>query len=129
MPDLIEMLIATSTERSDAAALRARVDTASRTGCCRAPRWINLALAMAHERAGSDEAALAALKRGEWSHLTLFLSTHLRMEGEIAARLGDRATAIRAYEHYLALRFDPEPSLRPERDQVRAELERLKRMR
>ncbi len=32
------------------------------------------------------------------------------------------AGAISAYRHYLVLRFDPDPSLRPQRDSVRAEL-------
>jgi hypothetical protein len=55
------------------------------------------------------------------------VATHLREEGRLAARLGDRAGAIRAYRHYLALRSDPEPRLRAARDSVRAELERLER--
>ena len=33
--------------------------------------------------------------------------------------------AIRAYQHYLALRDDPEPSVRPEVDAVRVELATL----
>ena len=39
--------------------------------------------------------------------------------------IGDRTGAIRAYEHYLALRSDPEPSLKPEADRVRTELAKL----
>lgn len=46
-------------------------------------------------------------------------------EGRLAALTGDRAGATRAYQHYLALRSDPEPVLRPEVEQVRAELARL----
>jgi hypothetical protein len=57
------------------------------------------------------------------------LSTQLREEGRLAARLGDRAGAIRAYEHYLALRSNPEPALLPARDSIRAEVNRLKRSR
>ena len=49
----------------------------------------------------------------------------IREEGRVAALTGDRAGAVRAYEHYLALRSDPEPALRPEVERVRAELARL----
>ena len=54
-----------------------------------------------------------------------FLSTHLLEEGRAAALAGHRATAIRALQHYLALRYDPEPSVRPEVAAVRSELARL----
>jgi len=53
------------------------------------------------------------------------LSTQLREEGRLAALVGDTAAAVRAYRHYLALRNDPEPVLRPEVERIRAELERL----
>jgi hypothetical protein len=49
----------------------------------------------------------------------------LREEGRLAALTGDRTGAIRAYQHYLALRTDPEPSLRPQVEQVRADLGQL----
>jgi hypothetical protein len=35
---------------------------------------------------------------------TWYLSTFLREEGRLAALTGDTAGAIRAYQHYLALR-------------------------
>ncbi len=57
----------------------------------------------------------------------MFLAAYLGMEGRLAERVGDHAGAIRAYEHYLALRSDPEPGLRPGRDSVRAELARIVR--
>ena len=57
------------------------------------------------------------------------VSTHLREEGRLAARVGDRAGAIRAWEHYLALRSNPEPPLIAERDSIRAQVDRLKRAR
>jgi hypothetical protein len=38
---------------------------------------------------------------------------------------GDRAGAVRAYRHYVALRSDPEPALRPAVDTIRAELAKL----
>ena len=54
-----------------------------------------------------------------------YLSTYLREEGHLAALAGDTVGAIHVYQHYLALRSDPEPSLRAERDSVSAELVRL----
>ena len=52
-------------------------------------------------------------------------AAHLREEGRLAALAGDRAEAISAYRHYLALRSDPEPVLRSKVDEVRAELAKL----
>jgi hypothetical protein len=54
-----------------------------------------------------------------------YLASFLREEGRLAARLGDTVGAVRAYRHYLVHRRDPEPTLRPEVDRVRAELARL----
>jgi hypothetical protein len=48
------------------------------------------------------------------------------LEGRLAAEVGDRGGAIRAYEHHLALRHAPEPWMRASTDSVRAELARLK---
>ena len=55
----------------------------------------------------------------------IFMSTFLRQEGRLSALTGDTVGAIRAYRHYLALRRDPEPALRPEVERVRAELTAL----
>jgi len=73
-------------------------------------------------------AALAAARRWRFGLPVIYspcLSTNLREEGRIATLIGDRGRAIRAYRHYLALRADPDPALRAERDRVRAELARL----
>jgi len=77
---------------------------------------------------GEPARALRAARRryyGWGPESTRYLSSFLKEEGRLAALLGDRAGAIRAYEHYLALRSDPEPHLKPEADHVRAELARL----
>ncbi len=71
------------------------------------------------------ERALAAARRRMRYWTPTFLSSYLREEGRLAALTGDRAGAIRAYRHYLTLRYDPEPALRPEVDAVRVELARL----
>jgi len=125
--DIIEMLIATDGDQPNAAALRARVDSAARSGCCSGGNHqIDLLVARSYERAGNYADALAAARRGQWRLPTMFLATYLRMEGRLAERVGDRDGAIRAYEHYLALRSNPEASLRQERDSIRAELARIK---
>jgi hypothetical protein len=89
--------------------------------------WIgNLVASRLHEAQGDLAGALKAVRRGgEWWNP--FLSTQLREQGRLAALVGDRAGAIRAYRWYLALRTAPEPALRPEVDRVRAELLRLER--
>ena len=48
--------------------------------------------------------------------------TYLREEGRLAALTGDRVGADRAYRRYLAIRIDPEPELRAQVAQVRADL-------
>jgi tetratricopeptide (TPR) repeat protein len=122
--DLVDALLASAARRPDAAALRARIDSLALEGCCSmvVVHWLNLVVARAYEAAGRDEDALRAIRRGVWRFPPQLLSTYLRDEGRLAAKLGDRAGAIRAYRHYLALRADAEPELRPELDRVRAEL-------
>ena len=127
--DVIEMLVATDEHRDDAIVLRARVDSAARQGCCAGPTQIDLMLAIAYERAGRDSAALDVIRRGRWRYPTFLLSTYLVTEGRLAARVGDTAGAIRAYEHYLVLRSNPEPELRGDRDSIQTIVNRLKQVR
>jgi len=122
-----QMVITSRARRPEGVVLRAGVDSSSLKGCCELPAFANIMLAQAYEASGDDARALEVTRRGVWFHAPRFLSTYLREEGRLAARLGDHAGAIRAYEHYLALRSDPEPVLRPERDRIRAEVDRLKR--
>ncbi|MEE8362396.1 MAG: hypothetical protein V3R71_09570, partial [Gemmatimonadales bacterium] len=78
---------------------------------------------------GDSQAALSTVRRRYhwWSHPEshVLLPASLRLEGRLAAEVGDTAGAVRAYQHYLALRYDPDPQLQPEADDVRAELARL----
>ncbi|MBI4501219.1 MAG: hypothetical protein HY700_08665 [Gemmatimonadetes bacterium] len=92
----------------------------------------NRIVAQAREQFGDSRGALAALARRLNGNRVLYqlivlpaLATTLREEGRIAASLGDRDRAIRAYRHYLALRSDPEPSLQPQAEEVRRELVRM----
>ena len=40
--------------------------------------------------------------------------------------VGDTVGALRAYEHYLTLRTDPDPEVQPQVDSVRVELAALR---
>jgi tetratricopeptide (TPR) repeat protein len=87
----------------------------------------SIALARLLEASGDSAAALAALRRRPyfigWQP---FLAASLRDEGRLAAALGDAPGAMRAYEHYLALRSNPEPARVGATDSVRAEVARLR---
>jgi hypothetical protein len=88
--------------------------------------FANIEIARMRERLGDARAALAAVRRRPYSyHLSDYFAAQLREEGRLASLTGDRAGAVRAYRHYLALRSDAEASLRPRIDSVRAELARL----
>jgi tetratricopeptide (TPR) repeat protein len=88
--------------------------------------FANLDIARLRERQGDLRAALAAVRRRSYAyHLTDYLASHLREEGRLAALTGDTAGSVAAYRHYLALRSNPEPTLRADVDRVRAELGKL----
>jgi len=92
----------------------------------------NLFLARELARYGELDRALAASRRryyGGYSHLTSSIPEYLREEGRLAALVGDTAGALRAYQHYLALREDPDEPWRAQWDSVRTELNRLLRPR
>jgi hypothetical protein len=93
------------------------------------PGWdetFNLVVARLLESQSNLPGALAAVRRNVYGlGWRRFLSTYLREEGRLAARTGDKAGARRANRHYLALRSDPEPPLRADRDSLRAEVARF----
>ena len=121
---LLEAWLATAARQPDAAVLVARLDSLSR----RTWGWtFNLAVARLLEAQGYLPDALAAVRRRPYGFEPLYLSTYLRDEGHLAALVGDTVGAIKAYRGYLALRFDPEPPLRAQRDSVSTELSRLGR--
>jgi tetratricopeptide (TPR) repeat protein len=113
---------------ADAAAAIERLDSLLLTG---PPGWSttqygNLLLARLLESRGETSRALGALRRRRYfMGPAVYLSSYLRDEGRLAALTGDRDGAIRAYQHYLALRRQPESELRPQVDQVKAELAKL----
>jgi eukaryotic-like serine/threonine-protein kinase len=90
--------------------------------------FVNLDVAELQEAAGNLPGALRAIRRRAYNWIPdelIGLPLYLRTEGSLAARTGDTAGAIRAYRHYLALRSQPDPELVPERDSVRAAVQRL----
>lgn len=120
---------ALSEGRPDAAELVAKADSIQLAGHNMFPPMQYAApieIAWLKERLGDLPGALRAMRRQvRGSFVILFTATRVREEGRLAALNGDIEGAIRAYEHYLALRSDPEPELEPEVADVRAEYERL----
>ncbi len=84
----------------------------------------NFTVARLFEERGEYARALAAARR-EVYHFGTYRARRLMTVGRLAALAGEPAAAVLAYEAYLALRPDPDPALRPEVAQVRAELTRL----
>ena len=134
---LLDAQLAALDRRADAPLLLSRLDSSLRDAPALAPAEVyadavgNLVAARLWEQRGDLRRALAAARRWRFGYQLLHrpcLSTHLREEGRLAALLGDRTGAIRAYRHYLALRADPELPLRAETERVRAELTRLERI-
>jgi hypothetical protein len=119
-----EAQLAAARRRPDAAAALARLDGLLAAGSDVQQLFPSVATVIAarlYEARGDRQHALALARRRTfwWNWL---LSTPLREEGRLAALVGDTVEAMRAYQHYLALRSDPEPRLRPDIERVRAEL-------
>jgi serine/threonine-protein kinase len=91
--------------------------------------FANLVAARLLEKAGDIRGALQAARRRSdaWAQNNPYLATQLREQGRLAALAGEREEAIRAYKHYLALRFAPEPALQPQVEAVRRELIKLEK--
>lgn len=90
--------------------------------------FASIQLARLYQAQGRIDRALRAIRRryspnGEPAPHGL--AEALRLEGLFAAQSGDKVGAIRAYRNYLKVRVDPEPSMIPQRDSVRAELAKV----
>jgi hypothetical protein len=89
----------------------------------------NLVLARMLPRYGEPDRALAAVRRRPYvsGYVGQYdaLPEYLREEGRLAAMVGDTAGAIEAYQHYLALREDPDRPWRAQWDSVKVELTAL----
>ena len=88
----------------------------------------NLAIANLWERVGDVPSAYAASKRVYMEPTFMpFWSTYKRERARLAAVNGNVEDAIKHYREYLAMRYDPEPSLRAHIASVKSELARLER--
>jgi tetratricopeptide (TPR) repeat protein len=123
--DVLEAWLATLTRQPTAAALVRRVDARLRQVPSGWMIHYNLIVARLLEAQGDPRAALAAVRRRTFDLVPSFTSSFLREEGRLAALTGDTAGAVEAYHHFLTLRPDPEPELKPEVDRIRAELAKL----
>lgn len=123
----VEAQLASARDRPEAGAALGHLDSLLRVGFDRRyllPSVANMIAARLSEACGDLVQALAiARRRNLWGNR--LLSTQLREEGRLAALVGDTVGAVRAFRHYLQLRSDPEPVVRPEVERVRAELQRL----
>jgi tetratricopeptide (TPR) repeat protein len=112
----------------DAERLRLAADSAARGW--ELYSWeTSLLLAGVHEAAGDPQRALIALDRNYLSlgvPQLIGLPTRWRMEGRLAAKLGQPERAIRSFTNYMMWRTDPDPALIPQRDSVRKELAALR---
>jgi DNA-binding SARP family transcriptional activator len=124
----LDAVIAVAERRPDAQALAERADSVLRLDppVRIVASRMQLMLASAFDALDDPESALRVIRRRELSNPAFFLATMLREEGRLAARSGDRAGAIRAYSHYLALRTDPDPALLSEVRHVRHQLADLR---
>ena len=126
---ILETMLAAQDKRPDAGVRLAQLDSM----LCDAPVTLgpllqvgNLVAARLWEQSGDNPRALAALRRRvRLIGKPELYATYLREEGRLAAAVGDRDGARRAYRQYLNLRDAAEPSLQPQVATVRRELARL----
>jgi tetratricopeptide (TPR) repeat protein len=126
---LLDAVRSSALRLPDAKAKLAEADEAARTYNLVRSLPANLVVARVAEAEGDLALALKAVRRrdGDFADFQWYLSTFLREEGRLAAVTGDTAGAIRAYQHWLMLRADPEPEMRAQSEQVRGELAKLVR--
>ena len=126
---LFEAVVRESTGDSDGAReALARMDALFVQGPAWEGRWVQQAMlfviAGLYERLGDPAMALSVLDR-EWFNFNegdLFEARFASERGRLAALTGDTERAIREYTYYLTVRYDPEPALQAEVDEVRSAL-------
>ena len=126
-PAILEATLAAELRRTDAEHALERLDSLLARGLTDVGAQIGgLTSAKLHEARGDYRGALDMVRRRPLvAGALVSLASSLREEGHLAELVGDRGAAIRAYQHYLALRVDPEPALVPEVAGVQAALRRL----
>jgi TolB-like protein len=89
-----------------------------------------LAAAKLFENAGDLTRARAAVRRrNSFGRIPVLLAPQLLVAARLSLAMGDRQAAMHDYEHYLALRDNPGPSLMAERRAAELALESLKSVR
>jgi tetratricopeptide (TPR) repeat protein len=126
----LDLMDATRRKAPDAVVKAARLDSMTQAltigSDMRCLALLNLV--RAHRDIGNLRAALTVSRRRNYFapvEGSQCIAPLVREQAALAAQLGERDEAIRAYQHYLALRFDPEPQLAGEVAQARAALARL----
>ena len=126
-PRLRELLIAQARGEPRAAQLLAALDSARLADQAGDNPWLSVWVARLYELRGDPLKALVVLGQRTRTDVPGLssLAEILAAEGRLAVRIGDTARAERAWRHYLALRADPDPDVRPRVEAVRAALSRL----
>ena len=126
---LLDGVVAVAERAPDVRQRVLRADSAMKSGPANPTQEFgNVVVSRLFESIGDRQGALSAIRRrGYFLGRKPAFASMLRAEGRLAAGLGDTQGAIAAYRLYLALRENPEPSVAPEVQQVRAELRRLER--
>jgi tetratricopeptide (TPR) repeat protein len=124
--DVIEAALAVALQRSDAEAYVEKLDSLVLTGAgtADAAAWAPIAIARLYRALGQPEAALHAVRRRAYMDVVWprYLATALRLEGELAAELGQTSQARDAYRRFLALRAEPDSKMAVEADSIRLRL-------
>jgi hypothetical protein len=129
---MTEAWLAVDRKTPDALSRLRHVDSVAATGYPAEPGLVEAVFVLPRlwESLGDASAALRAIRRRPYHWgiaLVVGAAEVAREEGRIAALAGDREGAIQAYRRYLAIRVEPDSSLKPEVEQVRRELARLER--
>ena len=123
---ILEAASAQGTGRPEAGRLISAVDSVLKTVPYLALTWENLMVAKLLE--GEQEYRRAAAAATRYRHALgypSYLSSYLREAGRLFALAGDRESAVRHYQDYLALRGNSEMSEESEAIQVRRALAEL----
>lgn len=105
-----------------------RADSLLRLGADLWPPAVeNVILARLYDALGDAPKALAVVRRGSPQGSNYLHSWMRREEGRLAARVGDRAAALAAYQRYLRMLSNPDPEVAALADAVRREIALLDR--
>jgi tetratricopeptide (TPR) repeat protein len=105
-----------------------RADSLLRLGAALwAPAPENIILARLYDALGDAPKGLAAVRRGSPQGNNFLQSWLWREEGRLAAKVGDRAGALTAYQRFLTLLWNPDTEIAAVAEAVRREIAALDR--